>query len=143
MEDALVNQITQFLLELGTGFFYVGRQVHLQVGEREFYIDHLLYHIKLHCYVVIELKTKRFEPEYIGKLNFYVTAVNKQLTGDGNNPAIGFLICKDKDNVVAEYSLEEVSQLIGIAGYELKNALCKEYQSSPPTIEALEFKVAK
>lgn len=77
MEGALVNQITQFLLELGTGFSYVGCQVHLQVGEREFCIDLLLYHIKLHCYVVIELKTKRFEPVYIGKLNFYVTAVNK------------------------------------------------------------------
>ncbi len=88
LEDALVNQITQFLLELGTGFSYVGRQVHLQVGEREFYIDLLFYHIKLHCYVVVELKTKRFEPEYVGKLNFYVTAVNKQLTGDGDNPAI-------------------------------------------------------
>lgn len=143
LEDALVNQITQFLLELGTGFSYVGRQVHLQVGEREFYIDLLLYHIKLHCYVVIELKTKRFEPEYIGKLNFYVTAVNKQLTGDDDNPAIGLLICKDKDNVVAEYSLEEVSQPIGIAGYELSNALRKEYQSSLPTIEALESEVAK
>lgn len=143
LEDALVNQITQFLLELGTGFSYVGRQVHLQVGEREFFIDLLLYHIKLHCYVVIELKTKRFEPEYIGKLNFYVTTVNKQLTGDGDNPAIGLLICKDKDNVVAEYSLEEVSQPIGIAGYELRNALRKEYQSSLPTIEALESEVAK
>lgn len=82
-------------------------------------------------------------PEYIGKLNFYVTAVNKQLTGDGDNPAIGLLICKDKDNVVAEYSLEEVSQPIGIAGYELRNALRKEYQSSLPAIEALESEVAK
>ena len=102
--------------------------MHLQVGEREFYIDLLFYHIKLHCYVVVELKTKRFEAEYVGKLNFYVTAVNKQLTGDGDNPAIGLLICKDKDNVVAEYSLEEISQPIGIAGYELSNALSKEYQ---------------
>ncbi len=143
LEDALVHQITQFLLELGTGFSYVGRQVHLQVGEREFYIDLLFYHIKLHCYVVVELKTKRFEPEYIGKLNFYVTAVNKQLTGDGDNPAIGLLICKDKDNVVAEYSLEEVSQPIGIAEYELSNALSKEYQRSLPTIETLESEVAK
>ena len=143
LEDALVNQITQFLLELGTGFSYVGRQVHLQVGEREFYIDLLFYHIKLHCYVVVELKTKRFEPEYVGKLNFYVTAVNKQLTGNGDNPAIGLLICKDKDNVVAEYSLEEVSQPIGIAGYELSNALSKEYQRSLPTIETLESEVAK
>ena len=143
LEDALVDQITQFLLELGTGFSYVGRQIHLQVGEREFYIDLLFYHIKLHCYVVIELKTKRFEPEYIGKLNFYFTAVNKQLTGDGDTPAIGLLICKDKDNVVAEYSLEEVSQPIGIAEYELNNALSKEYRRSLPTIETLESEVAK
>lgn len=143
LENALVNQITQFLLELGTGFSYVGRQVHLQVGEREFYIDLLFYHIKLHCYVVVELKTKRFEPEYVGKLNFYVTAVNKQLTGNGDNPAIGLIICKDKDNVVAEYSLEEVSQPIGITGYELSNALSKEYQHSLPTIETLESEVAK
>lgn len=107
LENALVNQITQFLLELGTGFSYVGRQVQLRVGEREFYIDLLFCHIRLHCYVVVELKTKRFEPEYVGKLNFYVTAVNKQLTGDGDNPAIGLLICKDKDNVVAEYSLKK------------------------------------
>lgn len=121
----------------------MGRQVQLRVGEREFYIDLLFYHIKLHCYVVVELKTKRFEPEYVGKLNFYVTAVNKQLTGDGDNPAIGLLICKDKDNVVAEYSLEEVSQPIGIAGYELGNALSKEYQRSLPTIETLESEVAK
>ena len=142
LENALVNQITQFLLELGTGFSYVGRQVHLQVGEREFYIDLLFYHIKLHCYVVVELKTKRFEPEYVGKLNFYVTAVNKQLTGNGDNPAIGLIICKDKDNVVAEYSLEEVSQPIGITGYELSNALSKEYQHSLPTIETLESEVA-
>ena len=134
---------TQFLLELGTGFSYVGRQVQLQVGEREFCIDLLFYHIKLHCYVVVELKTKRFEPEYVGKLNFYVTAVNKQLTGNGDNPAIGLLICKDKDNVVAEYSLEEVSQPIGITGYELSNALSKEYQHSLPTIETLESEVAK
>lgn len=105
--------------------------------------DLLFYHIKLHCYIVVELKTKRFEPEYVGKLNFYVTAVNKQLTGDGDNPAIGLLICKDKDNVVAEYSLEEVSQPIGIAGYELSNALSKEYQRSLPTIETLESEVAK
>lgn len=143
LEDALVNRITQFLLELGTGFSYVGRQVHLQVGEQEFYIDLLFYHIKLHCYVVVELKAKKFEPEYVGKLNFYVTAVNKQLTGNGDNPAIGLLICKDKDNVVAEYSLDGISQPIGIAEYELDNALSKEYKSSLPSIEELEAEVAK
>lgn len=143
LEDALINQITQFLLELGTGFSYVGRQVHLQVGKQEFYIDLLFYHIKLHCYVVVELKTKKFEPEYVGKLNFYVTAVNKQLTGNGDHPAIGLLICKDKDNVVAEYSLDGISQPIGIAEYELDNVLGKEYKSSLPTIEELEAEVAK
>ena len=143
LEDALINEITQFLLELGTGFAYVGRQVHLQVGEQDFYLDLLFYHIKLHCYIVVELKTKKFEPEFVGKLNFYVTAVNKQLTEKGDNPAIGLHICKDKDNVVAEYSLEEIAQPIGIAEYELEMVLKKEYQRSLPTIEELESKVAK
>ncbi|WP_049728279.1 PDDEXK nuclease domain-containing protein [Dorea sp. D27] len=143
LEDALVSQITQFLLELGTGFSYVGRQIHLQVGEQDFYLDLLFYHIKLHCYVVVELKTKKFEPEFAGKLNFYVTAVNKQLTGEEDNPAIGLLICKDKDNVVAEYSLEEIAQPIGIAEYELEMVLKKEYQKSLPSIEELESEVAK
>lgn len=104
LEDALINQITQFLLELGTGFSYLGRQVHLHVGESDFYMDLLFYHVRLHCYVVVELKTEKFKPEFAGKLNFYVTAVNKQMKSEQDNPTIGLLICKDKDDVVAEYA---------------------------------------
>lgn len=119
LEDALINQITQFLLELGTGFSYLGRQIHLHVGESDFYMDLLFYHVRLHCYVVVELKTEKFKPEFAGKLNFYVTAVNKQMKTEKDNPTIGILICKDKDDVVAEYALDDISQPIGIAEYEL------------------------
>ena len=143
LEDALINQITQFLLELGTGFSYMGRQVHLRVGESDFYLDLLFYHAKLHCYVVIELKTEKFKPEYAGKLNFYVTAVNKQLKSEQDNPTIGILICKDKDDVVAEYALDDMSQPIGIAEYELTKVLREEFKSSPPTVEEIENELSE
>ena len=129
LEDALVKQITSFLLELGTGFSYIGRQVHLKVGDSDFYIDLLFYHVKLHCYVVVELKTEKFKPDFAGQLNFYVTA---------DNQTIGILICKDKDNVVAEYSLANISQPIGISKYEISKLLEKEYKSSLPSIEEIE-----
>ena len=138
LEDALVEQITQFLLELGTGFSFIGKQVEIKVGESNFYIDLLFYHVKLHCYVVVELKTEKFKPEFAGQLNFYVTAVNKNMKDEQDNQTIGILICKDKDDVVAEYSLENISQLIGIAQYELTKVLRKEFKSSLPTIEEIE-----
>lgn len=138
LEDALVNQITQFLLELGTGFSYIGRQVPLLVGKTEFRMDLLFYHVRLHCYVVVELKTEKFKPEFAGKLNFYVTAVNKNLKAEQDNQTIGILICKDKDDVVAEYALEDMSQPIGIAQYEFTKVLGKEFRSSLPTIEEIE-----
>lgn len=138
LEDALVEQITSFLLELGTGFSYIGRQVHLKVGDSDFYIDLLFYHVKLHCYVVVELKTEKLKPEFVGQLNFYVTAVNKVMKSKEDNSTIGILICKDKDNVVAEYSLEGISQPIGISKYELNKILNKEYKSSLPSIEEIE-----
>lgn len=138
LEDALVNQITQFLLELGTGFAYLGRQVHIKVGETDFYMDLLFYHVRLHCYVVVELKTEKFKPEFAGKLNFYVTAVNKNMKSEDDNPTIGILICKDKDDVVAEYALDDISQPIGIAQYELTKVLREEFKSSLPTIEEIE-----
>ncbi|MDO5411604.1 MAG: PDDEXK nuclease domain-containing protein, partial [Lachnospiraceae bacterium] len=127
LEDALVNQITQFLLELGTGFSYLGRQVHIKVGESDFYMDLLFYHVRLHCYIVVELKTEKFKPEFAGKLNFYVTAVNKNMKAEQDNQTIGILICKDKDDVVAEYSLDDMSQPIGIAQYELTKVLREEF----------------
>lgn len=138
LENALTEQITQFLLELGTGFSYMGRQVNIKVGESDFYLDLLFYHVKLHCYVVVELKTEKFKPEFAGQLNFYVTSVNKQMKTDTDNQTIGILICKDKDNVVAEYSLENISQPIGIAEYELTKVLSKELESNLPTIHEIE-----
>ena len=138
LEDALVKQITSFLLELGTGFSYIGRQVHLKVGDSDFYIDLLFDHVKLHCYVVVELKTEKFKPDFAGQLNFYVTAVNRDLKSQEDNQTIGILICKDKDNVVAEYSLANISQPIGISKYEISKLLEKEYKSSLPSIEEIE-----
>lgn len=103
LELALTEHITQFLLELGAGFAYMGRQVPLQVGEREFFLDLLFYHARLHCYVVIELKTVDFEPEFAGKLNFYLKAVDAQWRREGDAPSIGLLLCKSKDKLVAEF----------------------------------------
>jgi len=143
LEDTLVNQITQFLLELRTGFSYVGKQVKIEVGESEFRLDLLFYHVKLHCYVVIELKTEKFKPEFAGKLNFYVNAINENMKTDQDNPTIGILICKDKDNVVAEYFLENISQPIGIAEYELNKLLKEEFKSSLPTIEEIEKELSE
>lgn len=143
LEDALVNQITQFLLELGTGFSYIGRQVHIKVGETDFYMDLLFYHVRLHCYVVVELKTEKFKPEFAGKLNFYVTAVNKNMKAPEDNQTIGILICKDKDDVVAEYALDDMSQPIGIARYELTKVLRDEFKSSLPTIEEIESELSE
>ena len=143
LEDALVEQITQFLLELGSGFSFIGKQVEIKVGESNFYIDLLFYHVKLHCYVVVELKTEKFKPEFAGQLNFYVTAVNKNMKDEQDNQTIGILICKDKDDVVAEYSLENISQPIGIAQYELTKVLSKEFESSLPTIEEIEEELSE
>ena len=138
LEDALVKQITSFLLELGTGFSYIGRQVHLKVGDSDFYIDLLFYHVKLHCYVVVELKTEKFKPDFAGQLNFYVTAVNRDLKSQEDNQTIGILICKDKDNVVAEYSLANISQPIGISKYEINKFLNNEYKNDLPSIKEIE-----
>ena len=138
LESALIDQITNFLLELGTGFSYMGRQVHVKVGDSDFYIDLLFYHTRLHCYIVVELKTDKFKPEYIGKLNFYITAINKQFKSELDKQTIGLLICKDKDDVVAEYALEEITQPIGIANYKIETVLSDEIQSSLPTIEEIE-----
>lgn len=143
LEDALVDQITQFLLELGTGFSYLGRQVHIKVGETDFYMDLLFYHVRLHCYVVVELKTEKFKPEFAGKLNFYVTAVNRDMKTEQDNQTIGILICKDKDDVVAEYALDDMSQPIGIAQYELTKVLREEFKSSLPTIEEIENELSE
>lgn len=138
LEKALTDHITRFLLELGAGFAYVGRQKGLQVGERDFFLDLLFYHTKLHCYVVIELKTGDFEPEYAGKLNFYLKAVDEQLRGDRDEPTIGILLCKTRDRVVVEYALSDIHKPMGVSEYHLTRALPDNLKPSLPSIEELE-----
>ena len=123
LERALTRHITHFLLELGAGFSFVGRQQHINVGGEDFYIDLLFYHLKLRCYVVIELKTGEFKPEHIGQLNFYMTAVDKQMKTEHDTATIGLLLCKSKNQVVVEYSLQNNTMPIGVAEYQLKQAL--------------------
>lgn len=138
LEDALTENITKFLIELGNGFAYVGRQVRLEVGGDEFFIDLLFYHLKLRSYVVIELKTGDFQPEYIGKLGFYVSAVNHEMKHPQDNPTIGLLICKSKNNIVAQYTLDTANLPIGISEYELSKLYPKDFKSSLPSIEEIE-----
>ena len=138
LEQGLITHITQFLLELGAGFAYMGKQVPLQVGEREFYIDLLFYHARLHCYVVIELKAGDFEPEYAGKLNFYIKAVDEQLRKDGDEPTIGILLCQNKDKLVAEYALSDIQKPIGVSEYQLTQSLPEKLKSNLPSIEEIE-----
>lgn len=138
LEDLLSANMTQFLMELGSGFCYYGKQVHIQVGEDDFYIDLLFYHVKLHCYVVVELKTTKFKPEHIGQLKFYVTAIDKQLKSENDAPTIGLLICKDKNEIVAEYTLSDIEIPIGISSYEVYNNLSSGFKSSLPSIAEIE-----
>lgn len=138
LELGLIEQITKFLLELGSGFAYLGRQVPLKIGEREFYLDLLFYHVRLHCYVVVELKTSDFEPEYAGKLNFYLKAVDELIKSDKDEATIGLLLCKSRDKLVAEYALSDVHKPIGISEYQLTQSLPDNLRGSLPTIEELE-----
>lgn len=138
IEAHLDAHISQYLLELGKGFTFYGHQVHLNVGGEDFYIDQLFYNVRLHCYVVVELKTVKFKPEHIGQLNFYVSAVDNQMRTDKDNPTIGLLICKDKNDVVAEYTLRNVDSPIGVSSVKIYDQLTADYKSSLPTIEEIE-----
>jgi len=138
LEDALVEHITHFLLELGSGFAFVGRQYRLVVGGDEFFIDLLFYHIRLRCYVVVELKTVKFKPAFAGQLNFYVSAIDGELKEKGDNPTIGILICRSKNSTVVEYALKNIDSPIGVSEYELVDKLPKEFKSTLPSIEELE-----
>ncbi|CAA6802429.1 MAG: FIG074102: hypothetical protein [uncultured Sulfurovum sp.] len=143
LELNLVEHMENFLLELGSGFAFVGRQYKLEVGEKEFYMDLLFYHLKLRCYVVIELKKGEFKPSYSGQINFYCSAVDELLAHESDSPTIGLILCQEKDEVVAEYSLRNMSQPIGISEYELTEVLPKEFVSSLPTIEMIENEFTK
>lgn len=138
LEKALIDHITHFFLELGAGFAYIGRQVPLQVGEREFFLDLLFYHARLHCYVVVELKTVDFEPEFAGKLSFYLKVVDEQMCSEHDAPTIGLLLCKSKDKLVAEYALSDMNKPLGLATYQLSHTLPEALRNQLPSIEALE-----
>ncbi len=138
LEQSLVMHITQFLLELGTGFAYMGKQVAIKVGERDFYLDLLFYHTRLHCHVVIELKVTDFEPEHVGKLNFYIKAVDEQIRQEGDQPTIGILLCKSKDQTVVEYALSGMQKPLGVTEYQLTQSLPDDLKDSLPSIEAIE-----
>ncbi|MFT3970314.1 MAG: PDDEXK nuclease domain-containing protein [Micropruina sp.] len=138
IERALAEHMTQFLLELGAGFAYVGRQVQVEVGGDDFFIDLLFYHVKLHCYVVVELKATKFKPEHLGQLGFYLAVVDGELKAESDAPTIGLLLCKSKNEIVAEYALRDNSRPLGIAEYQLVESLPEQLQASLPTIEQIE-----
>lgn len=138
IENQLVLHIRNFLLELGKGFAFVGQQHHLEIGDKDYYIDLLFYHIKLKCYVIIELKNTSFMPEYTGKLNFYLSAVDSLLKEADDKPSIGILLCRDKNNIEAEFALRDIHKPIGVSEFELTHILPENLKSSLPTIEEIE-----
>ena len=138
LEKALLKHIRDFLLELGVGFAFVGNQYHLEVGGRDFWIDLLFYHYRLHCFVVIDLKVVEFEPEFSGKMSFYVSAIDDLLKQPEDNPTIGIILCKTKNQTLVEYALRDVNKPIGVSTYQLQDALPENLQGSLPTIEQLE-----
>ena len=138
LKDALMDNIREFLLELGTGFAFVGREYRLVVGQTEQFLDMLFYNFKAHCFVVVEAKVRAFDPRDMGQLGTYVSAVDGILRGEGDNQTIGLLICKTKDNVLAQYSVNSIKEPVAISEYELSKLMPDEYKSSMPTLEEIE-----
>lgn len=140
VEEGLVAHVEKFLLELGAGFALVGRQVHLQVGDQDFYLDLLFYHLKLRCFVVIDLKARDFTPEAAGKMNFYLSAVDDRFRQTGDQPSIGLILCRSKNRVIAEYALRDMTKPIGVAGYvtKLVESLPKALKGAVPSVAELE-----
>ena len=143
IENALIRHITRFLLELGAGFAFVGRQFRLEVEGDEFFIDLLFYHTRLKCYVVVELKATAFKPEHAGQLNFYLATVDAQIKAPDDKPTIGLLLCKTKKRLVAEYALSGMEKPMGVAEYQLVRALPKPLDTCLPTIEELETELSR
>lgn len=143
IEQALVKDITKLLLELGTGFAFLGNQYNLNVGGDDFYIDLLFYNLNLRCYVVIELKTGEFKPEYVGQLNFYLSAVDSILKKDEDNPSIGLLLCKSKNDLVAEYALKDISKPMGVSEYRITSDLPENLSKQLPSVEDIQKRIKK
>ena len=143
IQRQLIAHITKFLLELGKGFAFVGQQYHLEVGESDYYLDLLFYHIKLKCYVVIELKNTKFIPEYAGKLNFYLSAVDSLVKSESDQPTIGILLCRDKNNFETEFALRDINKPMGVSEFQLTEIIPDNLKSSLPTIEEIENELRK
>jgi predicted nuclease of restriction endonuclease-like (RecB) superfamily len=142
LETGLMAHLQKFLLELGQGFAFVGRQYHVELGEQDFYIDLLFYHLKLRCYVVIDLKRGAFKPEYAGKMSFYCSVINDRLRHGDDKPTIGLILCQEHNRVLAEYTLRGVENPIGVSSYELTRALPAELESSLPSVDQIELELA-
>ncbi|MBP7792612.1 MAG: DUF1016 family protein [Candidatus Goldbacteria bacterium] len=138
IQNELIKHITKFLLELGSGFAFVGSQYHVEVSGKDFYIDLLFYHLNLRCYVVIELKTGDFKPEYAGQLNFYLSAVDSQIKNKEDNPTIGIILCKNKNRIIAEYALRNMTKPMGVSEYKLSRVIPKSLRKSLPSVEKIE-----
>jgi predicted nuclease of restriction endonuclease-like (RecB) superfamily len=143
LETSLLRHLERFLLELGQGFAFVGRQLHVEVADKDFHIDLLFYHLKLRSFVVIDLKTGEFKPEYAGKMNFYLSVVDEQLRHDSDAPSIGLILCQDRNHIVAEYALRGLSKPIGVSEYELTRALPTPLKSALPTVEEIEAELSE
>jgi len=141
LETGLIKHLEKFLIELGQGFAFVGRQYHIEVGDNDFYIDLLFYHLKLRSYIVIELKKGKFKPEYAGKMNFYCNVVDDKLRDKNDNPTIGLILCQDRNRIVAEYALRNINKPIGISEYELTQKLPTKLESRLPSVEQLELEL--
>ena len=142
IEEQLVKHITRYLLEMGNGFAFVARQKHFQIGNSDFFADLILYSIPLHAYIVVELKATPFKPEYAGQLNFYINVVDDKLRGENDNKTIGLLLCKGKDEIVAQYALTGYDQPIGISDYQLSKAIPENLKSALPSVEEVEEELA-
>lgn len=138
VERQLTRHITQFLLELGKGFAFIGRQYHLEIADNDYYIDLLFYHVTLKCYVVVELKNRKFIPEYAGKLNFYLSAVDSLLKRADDQPTIGLLLCRDKNNIEVEFALRDLNKPMGVSEYTLVEKLPDNLKGALPTVEEIE-----
>jgi predicted nuclease of restriction endonuclease-like (RecB) superfamily len=138
IENQLIENITSFLLELGKGFAFIGKQYHLTVGDNDYYLDLLFYHIKLRCYVVVELKNTEFKPEYAGKLNFYLSAVDSLLKSENDKPTIGIMLCRDKNKIETEFALRDMNKPMGVSEFIFTEILPDELKSDLPTIEEIE-----
>ncbi|MDR3226288.1 MAG: PDDEXK nuclease domain-containing protein [Prevotellaceae bacterium] len=143
IEDELTKNITKFLLELGKGFAFLGRQYKIEISDTDYFIDMLFYHVELRCYIAIELKAGKFKPEYAGKLNFYLSAIDSQLKKTDDKPSIGILLCKKKDKIEVEYALRDINKPMGISEYRLTDAIPENIKTKLPSIEEIEHELEK